>query len=232
MKKDKLITIRVSAETRDKFNQWCETNQLKGSSFLSDIINGCINGIITPNLTSQSIDSMASRKITELENTVNYLSSQLNTLEESICNKLYKNIDSVVSQKVVELEEKVNSLSSVDNESKHKLAGLEDKVSNLESLYKKIDKSIEQPIIEETETVEKAELEEEKGTFKPYDSAIPKILELKAKGMTNRAIAKELSGKYYTKTSKTTWNHTVVGDIIKRGRTSEAVIGGNLGRNS
>ena len=170
MKKDKLITIRVSKETRDKFNQWCEVNDIKGSSFLSDIINGCIDGSISAKFASQSIDNIASHKIAELENTVNSLYSQLNSLEKGLYDKLDESIDESVSQKIVELEDKVSSLSSqlesIDDKSEQKISGLDDRVSNLESLYNSIDERIEEPIIVETETAQLEDVEE-KATIIP-----------------------------------------------------------------
>ena len=93
MKKDKLITIRVTEETRDNFNIWCETNKIKSSTFLSNIIEQCIQGIISPDLTSQSI----------VNQNVNHLEERINSLSEKI-----KNLDEKYSQRFLNLESRLN----------------------------------------------------------------------------------------------------------------------------
>lgn len=162
MKKDKLITIRVTEETRDQFNDWCKANKLKGSIFLYEIISGCINGQITPSLTSQkidnSIDSKASQKIVELENQVNNLSSQLAHLEQDLGAKLYNKLYNSISNKLIN--------KSIDKDIDESL-----------DLDTSIDKSIDSDLVENPTRVETemTELEEgiSQGTITAEESYLP-----------------------------------------------------------
>ena len=151
MKKDKLITIRVTEETRDKFNDWCKANKLKGSIFLYEIISGCINGHITPSLTSQkidnSIDSKASQKIVELENQVKNLSSQLDHLEQDLGEKLYNKLYNSISNKLIN--------KSIDKD-------IDESLDLDISIDKSIDSDlVENPTIVETEMTELEEVEDQ-----------------------------------------------------------------------
>ncbi|MBL1211700.1 hypothetical protein, partial [Geminocystis sp. GBBB08] len=81
MKKDKLITIRVNEQIREKFNQWCNEQGLSVSEFLSNIIEDCANG--SYEMSSNNKDKsnkIARQKLIALEAKIEELSSQIASL--------------------------------------------------------------------------------------------------------------------------------------------------------
>lgn len=167
MKKDKLITVRVNGQVRDKFNQWCNEQGLSASEFLSNIIEDCVTGDyeMSSNNKDRS-NKIARQRLIALEAKFEEMSSQLAsftqmTQEEggSTLQQLEAGFD--IAEKVEVLEKQIEHLSSQgesisklidDKLDKNELDDLVESkihsVFNLESLYQTLDNKLDTEQVE------------------------------------------------------------------------------------
>lgn len=158
MKKDKLITIRVNEQIRDKFNQWCNEQGLSASEFLSNIIEDCVSG--NYEMSSNNKDKsqkIARQKLIALEAKIEDLSSQINSL--TLIAQEGANLKDSASQyvdKIGVLEKQIDNILSqgysisnlIDNQlDKNELEALIeskiDSVLDLSSLSNKLDDQLD-----------------------------------------------------------------------------------------
>lgn len=88
MKKDKLITVRISEDLQSQFNQWLKLNRLSGAEFLRGVIEGCVSGNISPenlNLDYQldSIGTIDNQQVKTLETRLEELERKLSSYMSS-----------------------------------------------------------------------------------------------------------------------------------------------------
>ncbi len=104
MNKDKLITIRISAEKREQFKKWVKKQNVDMSEFLTTVISACIDGRLDKNLMtnlSPQSDSICidtlEKKINELDNKldrrIDKVEEQVNELITKLDTRIDKNID-------------------------------------------------------------------------------------------------------------------------------------------
>lgn len=86
MARDKLITIRVEADVREAFNNWCEARNIDCSRFLYDVVKACL---------AERIDE----RILDTQKQHEYPDQRIDALEERIAN-LEKRIDKRVDVSV------------------------------------------------------------------------------------------------------------------------------------
>ncbi|MGL5834677.1 MAG: hypothetical protein ACRC1Z_15795 [Waterburya sp.] len=111
MKRDKLLTIRISEEKRKAFNSWCERRNYSSSGFLYEIIEDCLDNSIDPSiltetsLSGKNIDikrqQQLDKRIDNLEQVISRQSIDLERVKQ-----LDKRIDKLeqISQRVEKLE--------------------------------------------------------------------------------------------------------------------------------
>jgi len=175
MKKDKLITIRVNGQVRDKFNQWCNKQGLSASEFLSNIIEDCASGDyeMSSNNKERS-NKVARQKLIALEAKFEEMSSQLASFTPmtqegggSTLQQPEAGFD--LAEKVEALEKQIQSLSSQgqsisklidDKLDKNDLDGLVESkihsVFNVESLYQTLDNKLD---IEQVEVLVESKID-------------------------------------------------------------------------
>jgi hypothetical protein len=167
MKKDKLITIRVNSQVRDKFNQWCNDQELSASEFLSNIIDDCVSG--NYEMSSNNKDrsnKIARQKLIALEAKLEEMSSQIASFtqrsqEEGRSALQQPQPDFDIADKVKVLEKQIADVSSQgesisklidDKLDKNKLDGLvESKIHSIfdvDSLYKTLDNKLDTKEVE------------------------------------------------------------------------------------
>ncbi|NCO76563.1 MAG: hypothetical protein GW856_15220 [Cyanobacteria bacterium] len=170
MKKDKLITIRVNEQIRDKFNQWCNEQGLSASEFLYNIIEDCVSGNyeMSSNNKERS-NKIARQRLIALEAKLEKMSSQIASViqrsqEEAISlvsalQQPQPNFD--ITDKVKVLEKQIADVSCQgenisklidDKLDKNDLDGLvESKIHSIfdvDSLYKTLDNKLDTEQVE------------------------------------------------------------------------------------
>ncbi|BAQ67144.1 hypothetical protein GM3709_3909 (plasmid) [Geminocystis sp. NIES-3709] len=155
MKKDKLITIRVNEQIRDKFNQWCNEQGLSVSEFLSNIIEDCANG--SYEMSSNNKDKsnkIARQKLIALEAKIEQLSSQVASFTSMTQ-------EGVVTERIGVLEEQINTILNnaqgtsipIDNQLDTKdldalIQSKIDSIFDFNSLLEKIDNKLDKDELE------------------------------------------------------------------------------------
>ena len=129
----------------------------------------------------------------DLEFAVNQL-SELTEADNEDINEIIEDTSEIINEDVSALEDVSESIDNEDN-SEHDL----------------LPKEIINEVKEDTEDKESIEGNSE---IKSFDEAILEIQKLKEQGLGNTAIAKELTGKYFTKQGKTNWSDTQVRRLL------------------
>lgn len=114
MKKDKLITVRVNEQIRDKFNQWCAEQGLSASEFLSNIIEDCASGDyeMSSNNKNKS-NKIARQKVIALEAKFEEMSSHLaSVIPTAQAESVVQIADEEVREKISFLESQIALISN------------------------------------------------------------------------------------------------------------------------
>lgn len=188
MKKDKLITIRVNNQVRDKFNEWCTEQGLSTSEFLSNIIEDCVTGNYEMSSNNkEKSNKIARQRLIALEARLEEISSQMNSFTQMIQQETIPNKSASeqsyfeIVNKVEVLQEQINCISNqIENKlDKHRLDSLiESKInSDLNNLLKTIDTKLDK---NELEVFIRNELEStltDSDLFKKIDSKLDNTID-------------------------------------------------------
>ncbi len=113
MNKDKLITIRISAEKREQFKKWVKKQNLDMSEFLTTVISACIDGRLDRDLITNLSPESDSICIDELDKKINQLDNKLDTridrIEEQV-NELITKLDTRIDISIDKKETIVETL--------------------------------------------------------------------------------------------------------------------------
>ncbi len=119
MNKDKLITVRIEAEKRDRFKEWVKKQNLDVSEFLTAVISACLDGRLDKNLITNLNPQSDSTCIDKLDNRISELTNNLDKRIDKIgeqVNGLVTKLDSNIDKRIDKKKEKVNDQQETTNE--------------------------------------------------------------------------------------------------------------------